>query len=123
MDSRNGEKEVELAGMKYSWTAESKGVTKNVVLGRDVKAVSGQVVRHAGGGKRPPGQFDGDYLSGGDLGTVTDVCGDYAQVRWNNGNVRFYFVGGTPWRKDPNGKDTDNPRAVRCLVLVQDTKL
>lgn len=43
MDSRNGEKEVELAGMKYSWTAESKGVTKNVVLGRDVKAVSGQV--------------------------------------------------------------------------------
>ncbi len=41
------------------------------------------------------------------------------QVRWDNGNVRFYYVGGTPWRKDPNGNDTENPRAIRCLLLVQ----
>jgi len=147
MHSTHGEKQVE-AGRSDNkhWQPNSKGVSMRKVLGRDVTAVAGQVVKHAMRGSRSAGSFDGDFYSGGGLGTITgmdilitdrlshtcsgcsatgrlctarlaDVCGDSALVRWHNGNERFYYVGRTPWRKNATGEDTDNARAIRCLVL------
>ena len=103
-------------------------------------------MRHVSGGAHVPGHYDRDYLSGGQEGYILDVCGDYAQVQtktihfcaeisrqgvadadravsrqvwWDNGSVRFYFVGRSPYRPDADGADTDNPRAIRSLYLVR----
>ena len=90
-----------------------KKVAPRKLLGRDVNAVAGQVVKHVMCGRRgdgPPSEanrmghgFEGDFCSGGGLGTITDVCGDNALVRWNNGNQRFYFVGSSPYALDATG--------------------
>lgn len=105
-------------GVTLLGTAEAvggKGMRK--IIGKDVPGVVGQIVRHIRRGKHSDGHFDGDYFSGDETGTVISVTGDNAEVRWNNGNQRWYYVGATPFRKDVNGKDTDNARAIRCLVL------
>jgi hypothetical protein len=67
-----GQKQVQ-AGRSNNkhWQPESDGTSKRKILGRDVTAVSGQVVKHAVRGSRPDGSFDGDFYSGGGLGTIT----------------------------------------------------
>jgi hypothetical protein len=61
--------------------AESnQALPQRKVLGKDVNAIKGQIVRHVEGGRHVEGECDRDYLSGGLEGVILDVCGDYAQV-------------------------------------------
>lgn len=69
------------------WQPNSDGASRRKILGRDVTAVSGQVVKHAMRGSRPDGSFDGDFYSGGGLGTITGDCPvDYASDHANCGH-------------------------------------
>jgi hypothetical protein len=77
-----GMPEEAIAHLKQLRVDEATGGTKpeRKVIGKDIRATVGLIVRHIQRGKHSANHFNGDYLSGDDPGTIISVSGDYAEV-------------------------------------------